>query len=100
MPLPYVGRDAFANNVTAWLVADQDEEFSWRNRSFGKYSNYRGGSGEDYYDTGFDLHDGVIRFSFALFNTSYEKQDNGYPGTTMWKLYDDAEAALKVSYRS
>jgi len=95
LPYPYTDRAAFANNVSAWLSAPREEGFSWRNRTEWKYENYKGGIRDDYYYTGFDVHDGVVRFAFTLFNTTYEMKENGYPSAFMWDLYEDAEDALK-----
>jgi len=100
MDFPYTDRDAFANNVTQWLRADRYEGWSWQNRTDWKYTGDK--VGWDVYEnwkegTGFDLHDGVVRFTFALFNTTYEQLENGYPSKTMWKLYDDAQDALKAA---
>mmetsp|Transcript_104742 Transcript_104742/g.302111 ORF Transcript_104742/g.302111 Transcript_104742/m.302111 type:complete len:254 (+) Transcript_104742:2711-3472(+) len=97
LPYPYTDRAAFANNVSAWLAADQSEGFSWKNRTWWKYGNYKGGTSEDNYETGFGVSDGVVRFSFSLHNTSYEMLENGYPSATMWDLYNDAEDALKAA---
>ena len=45
---PYTNRAAFAGNVSAWLAAEREEGFSWTNRSWWKYEDYKGGTSDDY----------------------------------------------------
>lgn len=89
LPFPYNESSAFLGNVSGWLAAGQDEGYSWANRSWWKYSNYKGGTETDFMEgTGFDVHGGKVRFAFALFNTTHEDIDGGQPGKVMRKLYN------------
>ena len=65
LPFPYNESSAFLGNVSGWLAAGQDEGYSWANRSWWKYSNYKGGTETDFMEgTGFDVHGG--RFDLPL----------------------------------